>query len=87
MSEALLVSSIQPSRTHEAFFRLPFEKVITTNFDFLLEQAYSRINKYCTPQISEEQLSVGNSNAGLHLLKLHGDLHHPNRLVVTCSDS
>jgi hypothetical protein len=86
MSDALLVSTIQPSRTHEAFCRLPFEKVITTNFDFLLEQAYSRINKYCTPQISEEQLSVGNANAGVHLLKLHGDLHHPNRLVVTEED-
>jgi uncharacterized protein (UPF0332 family) len=86
MSEALLVSSIQPARTHEAFCRLPFEKVVTTNFDFLLEQAYSRINKYCTPQISEEQLSVGSANAGVHLLKLHGDLHHPNRLVVTEED-
>lgn len=86
MSDALLVSSIQPSRTHEEFCRLPFERVITTNFDFLLEQAYSRINKYCTPQISEEQLSVGNANACVQLLKLHGDLHHPNRLVVTEED-
>lgn len=86
MSGALLVSSIQPSRTHEEFCRLPFERVVTTNFDFLLEHAYSRINKYCTPQISEEQLSVGNHTAAVQLLKLHGDLHHPNRLVVTEED-
>ena len=86
MSGALLVSSIQPSRTHEEFCRLPFERVVTTNFDFLLEHAYSRVNKYCTPQISEEQLSVGNHSAAVQLLKLHGDLHHPNRLVVTEED-
>ncbi|MCW2957194.1 MAG: putative rane protein [Thermoleophilia bacterium] len=86
LSDALLANSIQPSRTHEEFSRLPFERVVTTNFDFLLEQAYARIMKYCIPQVSEDQLSVGNSHAGVQLLKLHGDLHHPNRLVVTEED-
>lgn len=86
LSEALLATSIQPGKTHEEFCRMPFERVVTTNFDFLLEQAYARITKYCIPQVSEEQLSVGNSKAGVQLLKLHGDLHHPNRLVVTEED-
>jgi hypothetical protein len=86
LSSALLITSIQPSKTHEHFCRLPFEKVVTTNFDFLLEQAYTAISKYCIPLISEEQLSVGNSQTGIRLLKLHGDLHHPSRLVVTEED-
>ncbi len=86
LSEALLTRFIQPGRAHEEFSRLPFERVVTTNFDFLLEQAYSRITKYCVPQVSEDQLSIAHSNAGVQLLKLHGDLHHPNRLVVTEED-
>jgi uncharacterized protein YutE (UPF0331/DUF86 family) len=86
LSSALLITTIQPGKTHEEFCRLPFERVVTTNFDFLLEQAYARISKYCIPLISEDQLAVGDSQAGVRLLKLHGDLHHPNRLVVTEED-
>jgi hypothetical protein len=86
LSSALLITTIQPAKPHEEFCRLPFERVVTTNFDFLLEQAYARISKYCLPLISEDQLAVGNSQAGVRLLKLHGDLHHPNRLVVTEED-
>ena len=51
-----------------------------------MEQAYARISKYCIPLVSEDQLAVGDSQAGIRLLKLHGDLHHPNRLVVTEED-
>ncbi|HSS76547.1 MAG TPA: SIR2 family protein [Thermoanaerobaculia bacterium] len=86
LSSALLITTIQPAKTHEEFCRLPFERVVTTNFDFLLEQAYARISKYCIPLISEDQLAMGDSQAGVRLLKLHGDLHHPNRLVVTEED-
>lgn len=86
MSKSLLVTSIQPGKAHEEFCQLPFEQIITTNFDFLLEQAYSKIGKYCIPQISEEQLAVCNSRSGINLLKIHGDLHHPNRLIVTEED-
>jgi len=88
LSSALLVTSIQPAKTHEYFCKLPFERVITTNFDFLLEQTYTSINKYCIPLIFEEQLAVGSLQAGsvVRLLKIHGDLHHPNRLVATEED-
>ena len=36
--------------------------------------------------VDEEQLSLNASTAGTLLLKLHGDMHHPNRLVVTEDD-
>lgn len=86
LSSSLLVTAIQPAKPHEEFCRLPFERVVTTNFDFLLEQAYTKINKYCIPLVSEDQLAVGDPQAGVRLLKLHGDLHHPNRVVVTEED-
>jgi len=86
VSASLHISSIQPAKPHEEFCRLPFDRVVTTNFDFLLEQAYARSNKYCLPLISEDQLALSTSQAGVRLLKIHGDLHHPNRLVVTEED-
>jgi hypothetical protein len=86
LSSALFIASIQPGKTHDEFCRLPFERVVTTNFDFLLEQAYTRLNRYCIPLVAEDQLAVGDPQAGVRLLKLHGDLHHPNRLVVTEED-
>jgi len=36
--------------------------------------------------IDEDQLSVNMRDAGVLLLKLHGDLHHPSRLVVSERD-
>lgn len=86
LSSALLIATIQPGKTHEEFCSLPFERVVTTNFDFLLEQGYSRINRYCIPLVAEDQLAVSDHQAAVRLLKLHGDLHHPNRLVVTEED-
>jgi len=43
LSDAPLVTTIRPAKPHEEFCRLPFERVVTTNFDFLLEQAYAQI--------------------------------------------
>lgn len=86
LTESLLITTIQPGKTHEEFCKLPFDRVVTTNFDFLLESGYARISRYCIPQIAEEQLSIGEAQAGVRLLKLHGDLHHPNRLVATEED-
>jgi hypothetical protein len=36
--------------------------------------------------VDEEQLSINTGNAGTLLLKLHGDLRHPSRLIVSEAD-
>lgn len=86
LSDLLLLSSTKPGKTHKAFCELQFDIICTTNLEFLLEQGYGLIPKYCRPIIDEDQLSISNSNDGITILKLHGDLHHPNRLVVTEED-
>lgn len=86
ISELLLVETIKPGETHKSFCKLPFELVVTTNFEFLLEQGYSLVNKFCRPIIDEEQLSISSRNQGVSLLKLHGDINHPKRLVITEED-
>jgi len=86
ITDLLLVESIKPGNTHKAFCGLPFELIVTTNFEFLLEQGYSLVDKFCRPIIEEEQLSISKSNQGVSLLKLHGDINHPKRMVVTEED-
>ena len=44
VSELLMIDSVKPGETHKAFSNLSFELVITTNFEFLLEQGYSLLN-------------------------------------------
>lgn len=84
--QLLLVDQIQPGKAHRAFCEIPFELVVTTNFEFLLEKSYEALNRYCLPIINEDQLSVNSSGTHVRLLKVHGDLHHPSRLVATEED-
>lgn len=76
----------RPGRAHLAFARVGFTDVVTTNFDFLLEKSYDEVLKGCMPVIDEAQLSAPNRSAGPRVIKFHGDLHHPSRLVLTEDD-
>jgi hypothetical protein len=86
LSEILLIKEAQPGNAHKEFCTIPFDIVCTTNFDFLLERQYDLTPRYVYPVVDEEQLSINTGNAGTLLLKLHGDLRHPKRLVVTETD-
>ncbi|MCU1303605.1 MAG: putative rane protein [Candidatus Sulfotelmatobacter sp.] len=82
----LLVDEAQPSEAHKAFCRIPFEIVFTTNFDFLLERGYGFVRWSCTPITGEDQLTIGPKGSSVRIVKLHGDLHHPEKLVVVEQD-
>lgn len=86
LSELLLVHEAQPGEAHQKFCSIPFDIVCTTNFDFLLEHQYRLAPRLVYPVLEEEQLSLNAPKAGTMLLKLHGDLHHPNRMIVTETD-
>ena len=86
LSELLLVNEARPGDAHKSFCQMQFDLVCTTNFDFLLEKQYELITRPCTPLIDEDQLSVNLSDSSVALLKLHGDLHHPTRLIATETD-
>ncbi|RDV01889.1 SIR2 family protein [Undibacter mobilis] len=85
----LHLDRVQPGPAHKEFCSLPFDIVCTTNFDFLLEKQYDmerQDNRTVYPVVDEDQLSVNVGAAGTLLLKLHGDVRHPKRLVVTEAD-
>lgn len=80
------VYDARPGKAHTAFAELGFETVITTNFDFLLEKAYEAAGRPCIPLIGEAQLAGLSRSTGPKLYKLHGDIHHPEHLIMTESD-
>ncbi len=82
LNDVLLVDQIRPGEAHKSFAKLPFKLICTTNFDFLLEQSYV----YCKPILDESQLSISSNDNSVSVLKMHGDLHHPNKLVATEED-
>jgi SIR2-like protein len=86
LSDILLIREAHPGNAHKEFCTIPFDIVCTTNFDFLLERQYDLTPRYVYPVVDEEQLSINAGNAGTLLLKLHGDLRHPGRLIVTEAD-
>jgi hypothetical protein len=84
--DVLHIKDARPGRAHEAFCEMQFDTVCTTNFDFLLDRQYERGSRHIYPVVDEEQLSINGAPVGTLLLKLHGDLRHPSRLVVTEED-
>jgi hypothetical protein len=83
----LLIGVARPGPAHLAFARLPFDIVATTNVDHLLEEAYVQVGKY--PQVVqfEEQLPVHDTaDNPVQLLKVHGDIDYPNRVIWTEQD-
>lgn len=86
VAELVRVHDAQPGAVHLAFARMGFTDVVTTNFDYLLERAYDAVGKRCLPLVDEVQLSTPNRYPGPRLIKMHGDTHHPSRLVITEDD-
>jgi|tagenome__1003787_1003787.scaffolds.fasta_scaffold20971500_4 hypothetical protein len=86
LGQLLLVDEVGTSATHRAFAQLPFDMVVTTNIDFLLERAYQEQRRPCVPLIGESQLAIPRRIEATYLLKFHGDLNHPNDLVLTEDD-
>lgn len=75
----------QLTRTHELIVGLPVQRIYTTNFDTLLEQASQKrqINRNVIFNASQ----VGFSDTStLSIVKLHGDLSDPESIVISARD-
>jgi len=86
LAELLALGHARPGKAHDRLARVGFDLILTTNFDFLLEDAYNEARQYCTPLLTEEQLPQRPLDGQVQLLKLHGDLNHPVQMVATEDD-
>lgn len=81
--EKALAFSRKDMTDHVALSMIPhFKRLFTTNYDTLLEEVYGeeRIN---VVSCDEE---CANPEKEVNLYKIHGDLKHPNQLVITRDD-
>lgn len=83
MREGLCLDKIKVGKAHKAFCNLPFDIVCTTNFDSLLEDGYKVVGKSTIAKIYETQLPLSCATEQVELLKIHGDINHPDTLVAT----
>lgn len=86
LRDCLHVRTAKPGIAHKEFARIPFKQIVTTNFDFLLERAYESIDIPFLPVLDEDLMNCSQANGEVKIIKMHGDLHHPSRLVLTEDD-
>ena len=86
VQQELHLIDARPGPIHDAFCNLPFEVVVTTNVEQLLEQQYRIRYGSVLSVVEEEQLRIPNPYPSPILVKLHGDLHHPSSLILTEAD-
>lgn len=87
IADSIRAYDSKPGAAHIAFAGLSFDTVVTTNFDLLLEDGYAAVGKRVSPIVDESQLATSHRrDIGPRLMKLHGDIHHPLRVVASEDD-
>lgn len=76
----------EPGSAHLAFAELPFDVVATTNFDILLEAAYTQVGRPLHLVTREDQLALQYPRTAVSVVKAHGDLNNEPVLVATEED-
>ena len=77
-------TNLTPSSFHQLILRIPhFHTIITTNYDSLIETAYTF--DYFQVIASDSELASADSRK-VQLLKIHGDTKHPEDIVITKTD-
>jgi hypothetical protein len=76
-------------RPHEIICHLPFRAIITTNYDKLLEQAYSHVRRSLATVLTHKQsidVSARLFDEEFFILKAHGDIDDQESLILTVRD-
>ena len=87
VDEALASIHFAPGPAHFRLKRFPWEAIVTTNYDSLIEQAYD--NDRTRPIVKivwDQDLTCRRPPNGLLLIKMHGDLGLPDSIVLTEED-
>jgi len=84
--KALHTGTAEPGDAHRAFAELPFDTVYTTNFDLLLEDAFTAIKRPFRSLVGELQMPFHGGPLTTSVVKMHGDLRHEEHVIVTRED-
>jgi|GEM_PF-1079778 len=82
--------AVLPSPAHRILARIPFRAVLTTNYDSLIEGAYSLENSGALPPVwTQDDLLFRPSplrGSDFFLFKIHGHLDRPNSVILGSRD-
>lgn len=84
--KALHTGVAEPGDAHRAFVQLPFDTIYTTNFDLLLEDAFTAVKRPFRSLVGELQMPFHGGPLTTSIVKMHGDLRHEEHVVVTRED-
>jgi len=79
----------QPTDAHRLLASIPFVAALTTNYDTLLEAAYSQIHGVQPHSFTHQdsgELADALRDDRFYLLKLHGDVNRANTMILTRAD-
>lgn len=74
------------SVNHTLMAKLPVQVIWTTNYDTLIENAFSDVDKRVDVKYSPSQLTLRMRNADVTIYKMHGDVCDPDGAVLTRDD-
>jgi hypothetical protein len=79
--------NLKPNNRHKLITELPFQAIITTNYDKLIETAYAQIAippVYCYDNSSDVIASLAANK--FFILKAHGDIDRKDTIILTERD-
>jgi len=74
-----------PLRTHQLIAALPFTKIVTTNWDNLLEKAMDHADKFFVKVVDDLEVAYADE-AKVLLIKLHGSIEQKDSIIITGDD-
>lgn len=74
------------SENHKILARLPITTYWTTNYDTLIEDALSEVQKVVDVKHSNSHLSITKPHRDVIVYKMHGDKSYPNNVVIIKDD-
>jgi hypothetical protein len=73
----------EPSLNHKIIARLPINTYWTTNYDTLIEDSLKEANRIADIKHETEQLAVTRPKRDAVVYKMHGDVNHASKAVIT----
>jgi NAD-dependent SIR2 family protein deacetylase len=75
-----------PTENHALLARLPIQTYWTTNYDRLIEKALEAGGKRVDAKYTKEQLATTRRGRDAVIYKMHGDIEHPDKAVLSKDD-
>lgn len=75
-----------PTENHHLLANLPLASVWTTNYDHLIEDAFTAIQKRVDKKVAHADLATTKPKRDVVVYKMHGDIDRPDEAVLTKAD-